>query len=122
MPAGDAAPGPRHCRPDEVSEGSLTHPQRENLRLVHVNRAGPGAPGHVTDTGETGWSHSLGLVALTHVLEACERQLGLRRAGIGLLPPHPKAQETIIWVGRVRQDLCYSACPPSATPAPWAAF
>lgn len=64
-PAGALTPPPQ-----QGVEGSLTHPQQENLRLALVNRAGPRMPGHVTDTGETIWSHSLGLVAFTHVLEA----------------------------------------------------
>lgn len=82
------------------------------MRLAHVNRAGPGAPGHVTDTGETGWSHGPGLVASTHVLEARERGLGPRRARIGPLPPRPKAQGSIAWVGRVGQEPCYQHVPP----------
>lgn len=88
------------------------------MSLAHVNRAGPGAPGHVTETGETGWSHSSGLVALTHVLEACERGLDLWRARIGPLLPHPKAQGSITWVGRMCQDPCYGHEAPPLLPLP----
>lgn len=38
-PAGALTPPPQ-----QGVEGSLTHPQQENLRLAHVNRAGPRTP------------------------------------------------------------------------------
>lgn len=92
--------------PQRGVEGSLTHPQQENLRLAHVNKAGPG---HVTDTGETGWSHSLGLVAFTQVLEA------RTRAGMGPAQEHHLAGEDVA-------GSLLSACSSSATPTPMAAF
>lgn len=57
-------------------------------------------PGHVTDTGETGWSHSLGLVAFTHVLEA------RTRAGMGPVWEHHLGGEDVA-------GSLLSACSPS---------